>query len=82
MVPIVLLVLLISMTQQDLHLGSGVKTKKHPRHSSIFVYSHFQEMHKQMQRKFVKLLLLILGTKDRYIGNGKNVEDFRDYNLM
>ena len=35
-----------------------------------------------MQRKFVKLLLIILGTKDRYIGNGKNVEDFRDYNLM
>ena len=72
----------MSKTQQDLHLGTGVKKKKHPRHSSIWTHSNFQERHKQMQRKFVTLLLIISWKKDRYIGNGKNVADFRDYNLM
>ena len=82
MVPIDLLVLLMSKTQQDLHLGTGVKTKKHPRHSAIWFHSNLQEIHKQMQSKFVTLLPIISWTKDMHISNGKNVEDFRDYNLM
>ena len=82
MAPIALLVLLMSKTQQDLELGASMKTKKHLRYSSISVHSNFQEIHNQMRRKFVTLLLIVSWTKDRYIGNGKYVEDFRDYNLM
>ena len=77
---IFLLVLLMSKTKQDFHLGTGMEMKKHLRHSSVSIHSNFQEIHKKMQRKFVTLLLIISRTKDRYIGAGKNVEDFRDYN--
>ena len=59
MVPIVLQVLRMLKIQQDLHLGVGAMMKKHPKHSSIWVHANFQEMHKQMQRKFVTLLLII-----------------------
>ena len=45
-VPIAPVVLLMAKTQQDLHLGTGVKTKKHPIHSSNWVHSNFQEIHK------------------------------------
>ena len=82
MVPIALLVLLMLKIQQDFYLGASMKTTKYDRHSSIWVYSNFQEMHKQMQREFETFLPIILWTKDRYLGNGKNAEDFRDYNLM
>ena len=87
MVSIFLLVLLMLNTQlhlarQYLHLGTGVKTKKHPRRSSFYVHSNFQEIHEQMQRKFVTLLLIISWNNERHTGNGRNVEDFRDYNVM